>query len=230
MNDAFYLGAYWGPRQESAEQCAERLAKFLKELATASDVFASWYEQGKSRRDALTRPVQTDALLTLVKSGRSRRDSDKSIIEDLGFTFGIWNGASEERSVALGISCGLYWQNPNLGNSVVVNFPEALGDLAEKERALKALMAVVRAWEPDWAGIISHASADARPFTPGLPFVDWMIYLNRSDIDRTQLPSSASVVNVDGLGTIIVTQDIPVDANDQSHVQNVRAVEAVISV
>lgn len=227
MSDLF-IGAYWGPRQESAEQCAERLATCLKELATASDAFPSWYKKGKSRSDALKRPVQPDDLLMLVESGSNKRDNDKSVIEDLGFRVGVWNGASEERSASLSITCGLFAQNANLRNSVVLDFPEVLGDLGRKEGALQALVAVVRAWEPDWAGVVSRASRSTRPFTPGSPFVDWMIYLNCLDIGPSQLPSSASVVKLGDQGSIIITQDVPVDANDQNHVQNVRAVEAAI--
>lgn len=229
MSD-LYIGAYWGPRQEPAEQCAERLATCLKELATASDAFVSWYEKGKSRRDALRSPVQPKDLLKLVKSGCSKRNSDKSVIEDLGFQVGIWNGASEDRSISLSVICGSFSQNANLRNSVVLDFPEAPGDLGRKDVALQALVAVVRAWEPDWAGIVSRASSSTSPFKPGSPFVDWMIYLNYLDIASSQLPPSASVVKVSDHGSIIITQDVPVDANDQSHAQNVRAVEAAISV
>lgn len=230
MSD-LYIGAYWGPRKESAGQCAERLATCLRELAAASDVFASWYEKGKSRRDATKRPVepsQHSDILGVLEAGSSKRDIDKSVIEDLGFRVGLWNGASEEHSVSLNVTCGLFAQNANLRNSVVLDFPEILGELGEKDRALQALLAVVRGWEPEWAGIISRASRTTRPFTPGSPFVDWMIYLNRLDIDLSQLPASASVVKVDDQGSIIITQDVPVDANDLSHVQNVRAVEAAI--
>jgi hypothetical protein len=69
---------------------------------------------------------------------------------------------------------------------------------------------------------------DARDFSVKSPFVDWMVYLNRLDIDPSQLPASASVIKVDDKGSIIITQDVPVDANDQSHVQNVRSVEAAL--
>lgn len=231
MSGDIYLGAYWGPRQESADQCAVRLTKCLKEVASVSHIFASWYETGWSRKEALEKrinPVARDQLSELLRAGRNRRDSDKSIIEDLGFTLSLWNGKEDAQEVSFRCHCGCYSNVQGLGNSVVLDFPEVLGDLAEKERALKALMAVVRAWEPDWAGIISHESVDARPFTPGSPFVDWMIYLNQTNIDASELPSSASVVSVDGKGTIVITQDAPVDPSDQSHVQNVQAVESAI--
>lgn len=228
-----YIGAYWGPRQESAGQCAERLTTCLKDLAAASDVFASWYEKGESRRDALARPVDPSEfsdLIDLLEAGRNRRDDDKSVIEELGFHVGVWNGASEEHSVSLAVTCGLFAQKPNLGNALVLDFPEVLGDLGQKDRALQALVAVVKAWEPEWAGIISRAGRQTRPFTPGSPFVDWMIYLKDAAIDPSRLPSSASVVKVNDQGTIIITQDVPVDADDQSHVQNVQAVEAAIAI
>lgn len=227
MSD-LYIGAYWGPRQETAEQCAERLATCLKYLALTSDTFASWYEKGKSRRDGLKQPVQPGDILMLVKKGRSKRDSDKSVIEDLGFRVGVWNGASEECSVSLSVTCGLFTQNANLRNSFVLDLPETLRDLGKKGGALQALVAVVMAWEPDWAGIVSRASRSSRSFKPDSPFVDWMIYLNRLDIAQLQLPPSASFVKVGDLGGIVITQDVPVDANNQDHVDNVRAVEAAL--
>lgn len=229
MSD-LYIGAYWGPRKESSEQCADRLATCLKELASVSDVFSSWFEKGRSRRDALTHPIQQDGILALVKSGSNKRDSDKSAIEDLGFRVGLWNGASEEHSVSLSVTCGSYSQVAGLGNSVVLNFPENLGTLTKREQASEVLASIARAWEPQWAGIISRASRNARPFTPGAPFVDWMIYLSELGSAPSKLPASASVVSVDDLGIIIITQEYPIDANDQSHVQNVQAVEAAIPV
>jgi len=227
----WYIGAYWGPRKESAHMCAERLASCLNDLAAVSKVFAAWYEKGKSRRNALRRTVEPtqDALVDVLNAERNRRDLSKAVIDELGFRVGLWNGASEEQAASLSISCGMYAQNEYLWNAVVLNFPERLGDLGKKEPALKALLAIVRAWEPEWAGVMSHSSIETRLFTPGSPFVDWMIYLRRDDINRSRVPPSASVVNVDDLGTIIITQDVPVDANNQEHVQNIQVVEAAIS-
>lgn len=227
-----YIGAYWGPRREPVEQCTERLANCLKDLAAASDVFAAWYEKGRSKHSAKKHAIEPthDALLGILNAGRNKRDIDETMIDELGFRVGLWNGESEGRAASLSVTCGLYAQSEHLRNAVVLSFPESLGKLAEKEPALTALLAVVRAWEPEWAGIISMASMDTRPFTPASLFVDWMIYLRQFDINLNQLPPSASVVKVDTQGTIVITQDSPVDAGDQSHLQNVMSVEAAISV
>jgi len=196
-------------------------------------MFASWYQKGRSSRDTLERPVHPGSdsiILGLMEAGRNRRDIDKSVIEDLGFRIGLWNGAREEgHAASLDVTCGLFAKNINLGNWVVLNLPEILGDLEKKEPALQALVAVVKAWSPEWAGIISRPSRNTRPFTPGFPFVDWMIYLNCLNIVPSRLPSSASFVEVDDQGGVVITQDVPVDANDQIHVQNVQAVEFAIA-
>jgi hypothetical protein len=240
MSD-LYIGAYWGPRQESAGQCAERMLACLTEFHGIGGVIASWYDKARNKRDAnhrqeeLQRPLHMwgdEELVRLFEGGRNRRDLDHSVIEELGFRATAWNwsepksASSSSETMKMTVTCGCY--SHRVGNALVLDFPEVLGDRAEKESALKALMAVVRAWEPDWAGLISRASRNARQFTPGSPFVDWMIYLKQTNIDASELPSSASVVSVDGKGTIVITQDAPVDPSDQSHVQNVQAVESAI--
>ncbi|HMP80759.1 MAG TPA: hypothetical protein PKD54_14990, partial [Pirellulaceae bacterium] len=190
MIDDLYLGAYWRPRKESTEKCAERLLVCLNELAKGSEVFASWYDKARSKRDGktreleLSRPVHLwpqEKVVQLLEMGRNRRDLDKSVIEELGYHVSLWNwgepnrAISPMRSAKLDVHCGVYAEG---GNYVVVDFPEDPDDLIEKEWALQALVAVVRAWEPDGGGIVSRASRSPRPFTPGSPFVDWMIYLN----------------------------------------------------
>ena len=45
-----YLGAYWGPRQESARACASRLARCPAGFGATSPLLAAWYQE---RRDIL---------------------------------------------------------------------------------------------------------------------------------------------------------------------------------
>lgn len=233
MSGDLYLGAYWGPRQEPLDQCADRLLACLGELSAADEVFSSWYETGRSRRDALARavdPRSRDAILRQLEKGRNCRDLDRSIIEDLGFGVYLWNGRRAAQAVSLSITCGLYCPNPNLSNAVVLGFPEELGELARKERAVEVFRAVVAAWEPDTGGVISRASRESRSFQPGSVFVDWMVFLKGAAISESQLPPSASVVRVNDLGWIVVTQDEPVEAGNAKHLQNVRAVERALGI
>ncbi|QDV91613.1 hypothetical protein RAS2_27170 [Phycisphaerae bacterium RAS2] len=153
------LGAFWRPRRESIEQCADRMQAFMEELVQCDEVFASWYQKGWSRKDALRRKVDVHdrgALLTLLNKGRNRRDYGGEVIEDLGFSVGLWNGGPEERTAGLMIRCGLYSKVFGLGaNSVVLGFPEELGALADASKTSRVLAITARCWEPDWAGVFS---------------------------------------------------------------------------
>lgn len=245
MSDDLYLGAYWGPRQESAYECAERLAACLTELHAIGGPLASWYAKdggdtsGTFQKKRLERPVHTwntDEVAHLLLRGRNRRDTDGAVIETLGFSAHLWNWKGPDRSYSPGLSatlsttCGMYSRNPHLRNVVVLDFPKQLSATRDRESSSRAILAVVKAWQPEWAGLISRRSREARSFTPGAPFVDWMTYLNHFKIDASKLPSSASVMRVDEQGVLIVTQDAPVDASDHIHAQNVRAVEAAIGI
>ncbi|MFY0570958.1 Imm52 family immunity protein [Archangium lansingense] len=43
MQDKYYVGAYWGPRKETALECARRAEFFLHRLARCDPSFAQWY-------------------------------------------------------------------------------------------------------------------------------------------------------------------------------------------
>ncbi|MBI3862416.1 MAG: immunity 52 family protein [Planctomycetia bacterium] len=229
--DDLYIGAYWGPRRESADQCADRLTQCLRSLANCDAIFRDWYKKGRANRTRLAKPVDWsshDILVNLLNSGRSRLDSDHSVMEDLGFIVSLWNRAERLKASDFMARCGLYTCNPFLGNSFVLDLPKDLGTLAQKENLLKAFVAIVEAWEPNWAGVISRRSRDAREFVPGRPFVDWMIYVNRTDVDSSALPATASTKCLNEHGAVIVVQNEPINPDNERDLENVRSVERAL--
>ena len=58
--DPFYLGAYWGSRQESSLQCGQRLANCIARLSEIDEALGSWFRRGASKAAAKT-PVDLDA-------------------------------------------------------------------------------------------------------------------------------------------------------------------------
>lgn len=231
MSD-LYIGAYWGPRQESVGQCADRLMACLDRLRDCDEVFSQWFEKGKSRRDALALPIDLrsqEKTLQLLESGRSKRDLDRTTIDDLGFRVNLWNGQASTQSATISISCGIYAENPHLRNSVVLDLPEDLGGLADKDHCVQVLKCVAETWEPDWAGVISRTSRNARSFNPALPFVDWMVYVNQIGIVPAGLPARATKMELTGKGTVVIVQDHPIDPSNPADLSNVNAVRASLS-
>ena len=137
---SYKLKATWGKGKESAECCAEKLHNFLEAIKNCDDVFAKWYRLGRSRKDALRRPIKTGdmaELLSLVEKGRHWTDVGRKPMDELGFYFEIWNGGEESRSVRLDVHCGDYSDIPGGGeNLVILEFPKELGGLADPSAAV----------------------------------------------------------------------------------------------
>lgn len=227
MNQRLFLGAYWNARQESVEDCAARLNQFLSGLKEIHPQFSRWYERGRSRSDALTRPVESakpSELERLLLKGRNRYDEGGGIIEELGFSIGLWNGApSDDEEASLRIGCGCF---DAAGNNIVLNLPMQCALLSSDARASALLALVAKSWHPDWAGIMSNRAVSQRNFDAGHPFVDWMVYVPRS---VETMPPPARVETVEGLGSIIVVQPDPPTGERPEELSRILRVERILA-
>jgi hypothetical protein len=229
MSGDLFLGLYWGARRESAKECAKKLLLCFEETAALSDLFSRWYEPtAQNSADEcreLTR-MSEDQLELLLQGQRNRRDSDKSVIEELGFTCHAWNGAMAAHSVSMRLLCGAFSQY--VTNCFTLTLPETCASLASTSLCVGLLASTVRIWHPDWGGIFSHRSREAKPRKRRVPYVDWIFYTSSSALDRHLLPESASVLPFSGNGLIIATQPWPINPTSESDWSNVRAVEAAL--
>ena len=211
MADAFYLGAYWGARPEPAQQCAARLSRCLGALATASPALATWYRKGDSAD--VRYPVGTGAaeLTELLLSGRNRRDMDGSVLEQLGFRAGLWNGGSP--AVEFTVACGASPRGRPQANNALLKFPSAEGEaLALYDLAVmrRVLAAVVEAWDPDWATVTSHPLRTAQAAAPGTPIVGWLTYLSSPAPASVPPPTTVEPMSA---GSLVVTGRSPLEVS-----------------
>ena len=216
--ETYYAGAYWGPRRESPEDCARRAEFFLAEMSNVDPAFSRWFEQGRSRKDALKRPIvpTRTVLEKLIRKGRDRQ------FEDLGCAVWAWNGGADYEDSGLNFRCGAY--SDVATNVCVCNLPTRGAD---SERVLSApvLSGLVRgmavAWEPDWAVAMSHTHRDvvkpAQP-EPG-PYVAWITYLARHRGAFPPLPAPVRVEPVEDKGTLIVLTPERFTADNPAHVE-----------
>lgn len=170
-----------------------------------------------------------DRLVELLERGRNRQDIGKEVIEDLGFVIGMWNGDKSRKMVGLSITCGLFATTSGLGgNCVLLDLPEDLGGLVQCERVENVLTALVKCWEPEWAGVLSLEAMNAREFNAAIPFVDWMVYVSGMKCENPSLRGIFAVDKVNDQGSIIVVQPNPPQPDNAAHIERVKAVEAVI--
>ncbi|RKH13361.1 hypothetical protein D7X74_21980 [Corallococcus sp. CA047B] len=203
MIETIYAGSYWGARKESAEECALRMERLFAELANVDPCFAQWFQQGRSRKAALQRPIEpkASALEPLIRRGRDR------VFEDLGFRISGWNGVGDDHGASgFEVTCGGYSHAVN--NFCVFNLP-SLGSHAEQVLTAPVIGGLVRsmaiAWEPEWAIATSpaHRNLVTDSPKPGT-FVGWVMYLARARGTVPPLPAPVRIEPVEDRGTLII--------------------------
>ena len=226
MAESFYVGAYWGPRGESVDQCAERLSRLLVSLGEIDPRLGSWFKTGGSRKAALKRPVDPsiDALQELLLAGRLRRDNEaRSVMSELGFRAGLWNGQDVE--VGLSVRCGSPAAISGMtSNTLVMQLPLAEGEalaLYRREVALEVLRSVVTAWQPSWCTWTNDSLRSAQNAQPGEVVAGWATYLADPDGVRTdRLPAKATTEPL-GSGLLLVAEG-DADSASEATVSTVR--------
>ncbi|MDY7232749.1 immunity 52 family protein [Hyalangium rubrum] len=225
MNETYYAGAYWGPRQENAEACARRAQRFFQALARHDAFFARWFLPPRSRGQ-VPRPLETDlpTLQETFEQNRIRNDTG-GVIQDLGFQVtadnGMQPGKQQRDHAYLRFLCGAYIDP--VGNSCVLNLP-ATGPLVDRVLTGPVLGEVLRAmalgWEPDWAIATSHEHREqtAQRASAGT-FVGWVMYFSQRRGPVPPLPSPVRVEPVEGLGTLVTLTPERFTVSSPSHVE-----------
>jgi hypothetical protein len=219
--ETYYIGAYWGPRQESAEECAQRAVVFLDAMAQVDPMFARWFKLARSRKQSLERPLEPDmAGLRKFIQSKVLRSDDGVPMEGAGFDLALWNGGSGGNDVRLHLSCGsdLKW----LMNASLV---EPASDGSRAEQALtssvmtEVLRAMARAWDPDWGVAMSHAHQELTEERGKVDvLVGWVTYLSRRLGAVPPLPMPVRVELVEEQGALIILTPERFTASNPEHI------------
>lgn len=225
MANRFYIAGYWPARREEVDSCADRLVRFLDCLTDVSPLLGQWFEPGADSGSTTRPPIELtlNTLRAFLSAGRNRRDTDSSVISELGFSVSLWNGI--ETDAGLRVGCGRY--GSTLGNAVVLNLPppEGVGaELYSPSAALDIMRALVACWEPQWATMTSHMLRRAQSAKTGDIVVGWMTYVAQpQSVDKDRLPAGVMTQRLENGTLITIGSDVNRVSND-----SVRAVREAI--
>jgi hypothetical protein len=200
-------------------------------LLALDAAFAHWYERAMSARAALKKQARIESREWLRKNllrGRHWTDIPRRLVPDLGFSAGFWNGHEDDRSVGLDILCGLYSTNACFLNFVNIDLPRQLGKLSQVSRLRALLDLTARAWDPDWAGVMSAAVLD-HDYDASRPYVDWLVYV--CDAWLPEVPKSFPAVSVEQLskGKLIVVENEPHAFLEPAHQERIARVREALA-
>lgn len=225
-----YLGAYWGPRTETVEQSADRLAELVARLVRIDPLLAGWRAKARTKREALAQPTVAANHADLVGrllSGRNRRDDNGEVIDELGYSIYWWNGSENDRT-AVNLSINTGATAAAVSNRVLINLPDpaATPQLYETTRARELIHTLITLFEPDSA-VWTNRGLVAKQRSPGQELegggyaggelighaAGWANYLSDRDPVRFNpalIPNTAIVERV-GNGTLVMLGDDAAD-------------------
>lgn len=221
MQEDYYVGAYWGPRKETALECAQRAELFFHMLARCDPSFGQWYRAGRGfPRELPGHLVHQDMKEweKLMLMGRYRTDIDKEVIEDMGFHQMVWNAKKE--ATDLSISCGGY--SPSGGHNSCLLKPTREHSIRERLLCNPVLTEVITsmatAWDPDFAMASSSEMVDLIEKGRFEVRVGWLTYLSRRLGRLPPLPAPVRIEPVGALGWLLVLSAEPMTASNPEHV------------
>ncbi|WNG28780.1 hypothetical protein F0U62_35855 [Cystobacter fuscus] len=225
--ESYYAGAYWGPRKESPEECARRAEAFLSAVANVDVSFSRWFQQGKSRKDALSRPIEPtrEALEKLIGRGRDRQ------FEDLGYSVWAWNGVCVDcQDIGLNFSCGAY--SEAVSNVCVCTLPTR-GPNSERVLSVPVLTGLLRsmvlAWEPDFALATSSMLHDkVAPKNSAETFMGWLMYFPRSRGTVPPLPAPVRIEPMEDKGMLVILTPDLLTVSNPEHVELAQRVHGLL--
>lgn len=143
------IGLYWSARKESLDRCSERYFASLSALQVHG--FNSYFRKGRTRKAALKQPFEVSlaAVRESLERGVNRRDIDRKPIPELGFSFSLWSGHSDEESYSISATCGSYSQY--VGNYFVLELPSkgARSLPSALQTALDLFDILIEIWSPE---------------------------------------------------------------------------------
>lgn len=232
--ETYYAGAYWGPRRESPEECAQRAADFLTRLAACDPLLANWNKIPKPRGKGRKTPLMPPDLPILTEAFRRgvNREPGGPPIEHLGLTVSAYNDGSRQDYVSVRMHCGSYEQNES-ANVCVLSLPSE-GEGAERILTASVLTEVTRsmalAWEPDWAVAMSHAHRDMDDGGDKANiWLGWVTYLSRHRGTVPPLPAPVRIELVEDKGTLIILTPERFTAANPEHISLARRVRELLA-
>jgi hypothetical protein len=227
---------FWrGDRPETPAECARRTLVFLEKLGRIDPLFAQFEYTTRKRGKYVHSPVplEMEELSQLFATGVNRRDSDRSVIRELGYN--LWVSTRGKGDHAhLAIHCGCY-DTVAVPNSCILklSFPEPDHERLINVPALAPMLeAMADAFEPHVGNAGFHSFGDAVtpiPFNERTEFdMDWLMYFSREWGTVPPLPAPVRIEHVGDRGTLVILSPNPVSASNPEDVELGRRVQGLL--
>ncbi len=153
----FFVGAFWSAREEDRQECAARVATYLRGLAPLPSELSTFYKGQWTRKTPLKQlPVLPNDLMPFLGQYYTSF-APRQLMPQLGYRLIAWNGLPDELRVAkIHIHCGAY--GAHVSNSATLEFKSV--EDADLTKLRHLMQAAISAFDPDRAVATWQATGD----------------------------------------------------------------------
>lgn len=145
-----YIGIYWGAREETVDECAQKVFETFAYLRNVDNSFNQWFQTEKPRKGQVVAPlnISMEGIKDLLLSGRNFNDIGE-LLEDLGYLLYLKSFIDFSKSHVLSFSCGQF--NERITNSVVLELSKEkeFSYLHQTSTLLRIFRKLGKIWSPD---------------------------------------------------------------------------------
>lgn len=220
----YLVRVYWGDRNESVEDCADRISNLMVCLAGCHEQLTDWKESvspGHRGPIPVIKPRDRDTLVEILLRGRNRTDFGGDVMPELGYVVQFFTEPGPS-GFGLLARVGAHGAGGRriAANEVMIDLPwhaEAVSmGLLNPEFMEATLSCLVRVFTPMWG--MAYSIHWTRGYIQPLS-VGWLTYLPTSTSSLPPLPAGTQIMEANPTGSMIA---LPIDreAPDSDEVQD----------
>ena len=238
MTEGYEIFAYWGPRPETAAECAPKVLRMLSTLAEISPHLARWLGQRPRTKKIINASSLDLADMTdLIAHGRNLSEDDYQPILSLGYRFTFVNRERRDPlAVALYAKMGGY-TTANLHANIIwletEPFDPRNADLISFPIFKSALLAFAGIWNASYCyagpiGLAAMLPHDERRMAPRF-CGGWIVYLSPRFAPMVVPPRAVVSERTSDGGLLMIATEERFSAENPAHMSAARDIEAALA-
>lgn len=234
MSEQFRIRVHWGPRRESAVDCAHKMSRTMTALAALDPMLERWFLL--DRKGFV--PVALDDVATVAKTleYQQKKLADGPVIPEEGFPLHSRTNRRDPFEIAVDYDVGAFGMFPYFPNRVtLISQPlePANASFVNLRLFKPAILALSTIWNANWAyahpdGLPDLLPRDRRRMVSAF-YGGWLTYLSPAFASKIVPPRSVICEEAPGGGLLMIATTDTFDIRNSAHVAVARDVCAALA-
>lgn len=192
------IGVYWTARADDLQSCTDRAAAHFRLLHQLGPGFDRWFKKAmrKPKAPSEANVLTPEVVGDLLAKGVNRRDTDKSVITELGWSLALWNGELNQVDAQTSLHCGCI--SDRVGNSAIVDAHREGRPGLDHKTAVELLKSLVELWDPESGAVVESIWNEDRQTREVAEIASYQSRSGLVPLSTNALQLGKGILNVNG--------------------------------